>query len=98
MSAIHKSCRGKKKAAGRQQRAQMARANKTRPPVPTSAIPDCLFLDPLQAEMRIRVRPPTERTRRRLVEVKDIPLPRGCFESFMEPLKDEVAHGLERDE
>eukprot|EP00965_Chrysotila_dentata_P149637 4941104-Pleurochrysis_carterae.AAC.1 len=48
--------------------------------------------------MRIRVRPPTQRTRRRLVEVKDIPLTRGCFESFMAPLNDGDAHGSERDE
>eukprot|EP00965_Chrysotila_dentata_P078935 2602813-Pleurochrysis_carterae.AAC.1 len=48
--------------------------------------------------MRIRVRPPTQRTRRRLVEVKDVLLPRGCFEEFMAPSKDGDAVGLTRDE
>eukprot|EP00965_Chrysotila_dentata_P119059 3935987-Pleurochrysis_carterae.AAC.2 len=67
-------------------------------PVATSTIPDCWILDPLRAEMRIRVRPPTQRTRRRLVEVKDAPLPHGCFEAFMAPLQEGEAPGVERDE
>eukprot|EP00965_Chrysotila_dentata_P179900 5939895-Pleurochrysis_carterae.AAC.1 len=96
--AIKKGRRARKKAAARQQRAQAARNTNASAVIATAAIPECWFLDPLRAEMRIRVRPPTQRTRRRLVEVKDLALPRSCFEAFMAPLADGDAYGLERDE
>ena len=43
------------------------------------------------------VRPTTSLTRRRLVEVK-VPLPRECFDDFMEPLQEGEAEGVSRDE
>eukprot|EP00965_Chrysotila_dentata_P076755 2534111-Pleurochrysis_carterae.AAC.1 len=94
---IKKHRRSTKKAAAQEQRTQKARESNA---VPTAqkTVPTCWFLDPLRAEMRIRVRPPTQRTRRRVVEVKDVDLPRNCFESFMAPVQDGDAHGLERDE
>eukprot|EP00965_Chrysotila_dentata_P247680 6207891-Pleurochrysis_carterae.AAC.3 len=90
--------RATKKAVTRQERTQTTRERRNQVLAATSAIPDCWFLDPLRAEMRICVRPPTQRTRRRLVEVKNGALPRSCFKSFMAPLKDGDAAGLERDE
>eukprot|EP00965_Chrysotila_dentata_P258246 6213159-Pleurochrysis_carterae.AAC.1 len=94
---IKKRRRSTQKAAAREQRTQKARKSNAVPIAQTS-VPTCWFLDPLRAEMRIRVRPPTQRTRRRVVELKDVDLPRDCFESFMAPMQDDDAHGFERDE
>eukprot|EP00965_Chrysotila_dentata_P110702 3657832-Pleurochrysis_carterae.AAC.1 len=93
-----KTQRGRKKAGSQRQCSQTARRGQTVPVVSTIPVPNYWFLDPLRAEMRIRVRPPMQRTRRRLVEVKDMPLPRGCFEEFLAPLKDGEAAGLTRNE
>eukprot|EP00965_Chrysotila_dentata_P147746 4877222-Pleurochrysis_carterae.AAC.1 len=47
--------------------------------------------------MRKTVRPPTSRTRRKLMKVK-VPLPRECFEELMKPAQDGDAEGLKRGE
>eukprot|EP00965_Chrysotila_dentata_P052679 1747828-Pleurochrysis_carterae.AAC.1 len=37
-------------------------------------------------------------TRRCIVELRDLPLPRACFEAFMAPAKDGEVEGLKRDD
>ena len=70
--------------------ARPARARRTRQPIgpgPTSLTPQHWFLQPLRKTLKKLVRPPTSRTRRRLLEVQ-VPLPRDCLESFMAPVLD----------
>jgi hypothetical protein len=59
------------------------------------SIPLCWFESELYSGMKLRVRPATALTRRRLLEVT-VPMPQESFKLFMEPLKDGDAPGLVR--
>ena len=51
-------------------------------------MPAAWFMDPLRAAILKRVRPCTARTRRKQLEIKNIPMPRRVFEEFMKPLEE----------
>lgn len=92
--------------AVRRSRAQRQKAPKRAPigPGPTVAVPVCWYLQPLYHNLKKLIRPPTSRTRRKLLEVY-LPLPRELFELFMAPVLDgdatylaDSTKTLERDE
>ena len=55
------------------------------------------FMKPFYSKLRSHMKPPTTRTCRRVVTVR-LPMPRACFDKFMEPYADDSDIGVERDD
>ena len=68
-----------------------------KPPIPRTSVPRHWYDWPLRRALRTTIRPPTARTRRRLVEVR-VTAPRETFDDFMAPLQEGEAEGVVRDE
>ena len=64
---------------------------------PRISLPEHWFLDPLYADLRSKMHPPTSKMTRRLISVSR-PMPIELFYKFMAPLEDNAQEMIERDE